>query len=403
MPDPTRWWHSESELSRFVSDLVAGELACLRPGGELPAQPWSGDLPLDHGGLDGDSLELLALATAVAEATHMHRSGVEDYLLAHRTLGDWAAIVATSLEHFSGEMTFRSSGTTGVPVSSSHELGALVQEIRELARLLPERRRLLCAVPAHHIYGFLFSVLLPAELGIPVLDIRSRVPAGLSTQLRAGDLVVGHPTFWAAFARTVPAVPAGVTGVTSTAPCPPELAAELIAHGLERLVQVYGSSETSGIGWRATPDGDYHLLDHWRRRGETTLIRSLPDGSEREHALPDRLCWSGERRFRLAGRRDGAVQVGGINVVPSDVAARLREHPAIREAAVRAMRPEEGSRLKAFIVPREDPSSSRHLVAELTEWCNTHLAVAERPKSFTFGECLPRGALGKLADWPLPR
>jgi long-chain acyl-CoA synthetase len=401
MPEPEQWFQADAPVHRFVTDLVAGELACLRPGGELPALPWPGSLSLGGGGLDCDSLEMLSLAAAVAEATHMHRSGVEDYLLARRTIGDWVAIVATSLEHFSGEVTFRSSGTTGVPTSSPHELGRLVQEIRELARLFPERRRLLCAVPAHHIYGFLFSVLLPAELGVPVIDIRGRSTAGLAGELRAGDLVVGHPVFWEAFTRTVPTVPAGVLGVTSTAPCPIELAVAVVDQGLERLVQVYGSSETSGIGWRDVPDGDYFLLAHWRRGDETSLVGVHPDGSETHHAVP-RLIWSDSRRFQVAGRRDGAVQVGGINVIPSTVGARLREHPAVSEAVVRAMRPDEGARLKAFIVPRDDRSNPSDLTAELADWCDAHLTVAERPKSFTFGESLPRGELGKLADWPLP-
>ena len=40
------------------------------------------------------------------------------------------------------------------------------EHARELARLVPGRRRILSAVPAHHIYGFLFSVLLPQDLGL---------------------------------------------------------------------------------------------------------------------------------------------------------------------------------------------------------------------------------------------
>lgn len=47
-----------------------------------------------------------------------------------------------------------------------HTLAAPLQETDELAKLFAGRRRILVAVPCHHIYGFLFSVLLPAMFGL---------------------------------------------------------------------------------------------------------------------------------------------------------------------------------------------------------------------------------------------
>ena len=401
MADALRWYESDPAVRRFVTDLLIGEMEALRPGCELPDRPWPDGLRLDHTGLDCDSLELMALATAVAEATHMHRSGVEDYLLARRTFGDWVAVVGASLGRFSDTITFRSSGTTATPAAHPHDLAELVQEIRELSGLAPHRQRVLSAVPAHHIYGFLFTVLMATELELPVLDIRRRSTAWLANELRAGDVIIGHPAFWSMVARGLPAIPPGVVGVTSTAPCPAELAAAVLDRGLDRLVQVYGSSETSGIGWRDTPSGSYQLLSHWRREDDATLIRARPGGSTRRHPVPDRLAWSDAQRFEVLGRHDGAVQIGGINVIPDAVGARLLEHPAVADAAVRAMRPDEGSRLKAFIVPHEADFDPVRLTVDLTHWSNCHLAVPERPKSFSFGRSLPRGQLGKLADWPL--
>jgi long-chain acyl-CoA synthetase len=399
MTTPELWFEAPLTVRRFVSDLVASELRALRPGYPVPAQPWPDDLRLDHDGLGCDSLELLALSSAVAEATLMQRSGVEDYLLARRTIADWEAIVALSLSRYSAAMTFLSSGTTHPPSPSTHQLPHLCEEIRELAALLPGRRRLFCAVPAHHIYGFLFSVLLPQVLQIPVVDARSLSPSQLVNQLRAGDLVIGHPAFWSAVSRAATTIAADVSGVTSTSPCSPVLANALSEQGLSRLLQIYGSSETSGIGWRDTPDGNYRLLSYWRRHDNSTIARPGVDGHEVSHRLPDYLDWSDAHCFTLAGRRDGAVQVGGVNVVPDQVADRLRAHTAIADVAVRAMRPEEGMRLKAFVVPHDLAADPDGLTIELTHWCDTHLPVAERPKVFTFGASLPRGPLHKLSDW----
>ena len=114
---------------------------------------------------------------------------------------------------------------------------------------------------------------------------------------------------------------------------------------LTRLLQVYGSSETAGVGWRDDPAGPYALLPGWRRDGDGLLQ------GHRAIQPPDLLEWRDDDRFRVLGRRDGAVQVAGFNVVPDQVRAALARHPAVADIAVRPMRPKEGSRLKAFVVP----------------------------------------------------
>jgi long-chain acyl-CoA synthetase len=65
------------------------------------------------------------------------------------------------LQHWDGELTFRTSGSTGEPKRCVHALAPAAQETAALAALFPGRRRCCWRVPAHHIYGFLFTVLLP--------------------------------------------------------------------------------------------------------------------------------------------------------------------------------------------------------------------------------------------------
>ncbi|HEY0823741.1 MAG TPA: AMP-binding protein [Ramlibacter sp.] len=399
------WWEPRAALRRFVADLLADELARHRRAALPHAQLWGDALRLDAD-LGVDSLELMTVATALAEALHLHASGIEDYLLARRTLGEWVDIAHTGLERFSDVLTFRTSGSTGTPKPCLHPLDALRQETRHLATLFPGRRRILAAVPAHHIYGFLFTMLLPRELGMPeeaVQDMRGSTPAWLARGALPGDLVVGHPEFWRAVARTVPALPPDVLGVTSTAPCPDEVAQHLQRAGLCRLVQVYGASETAGIGARQSHEHAYELFPHWRfdEANPHWLLRTLPDGGEQAAVLPDALIPAGGRRFRVGARHDEAVQVGGINVFPARVREVLRRHPAVQDAAVRLMRPEEGTRLKAFIVARGSQRREQDLVAELQQWVERELTTPERPKAIRFGAALPLTPSGKLADWNL--
>ena len=360
-------------------------------------------LPLDESGLGADSLERLKLATALGEAIHLHRSGLDDVLLARTVIGDWVDMVARSLDRFSADVTFRTSGSTGQPKWSVHPLAGLAEEVELLAARFADRRRVISTVPSHHIYGFLFTLLLPARLGAAVIDVRAASPAHLGKLLEAGDLVVAHPDFWAAFVRAVPAAGGGVWGVTSTAPCPPDVANAVRAVGIEGLTEVYGSSETAGIGWRDDPDAPYAIFPFWRRgASDDELIRRLPDGTDRAVRAPDRLIWDDASHVRPAGRHDGAVQIGGHNVYAARVRDELKAHPGVADAAVRLMLPAEGDRLKAFIVPSDPHLDPAGLREELRQWIDVRLTAPERPRSFAFGPRLPTGMLGKNADWPIP-
>ncbi|MFC5460660.1 AMP-binding enzyme [Massilia niabensis] len=394
-----QWWRHAPSLERVVRDLLAFELAQARPGRVLPLQPWPAELDL-VADLGADSLDLMGAGTALGDLLGFGRSGMMDALLGRPLLAGWVEAARTSLAGHDAELVFRTSGSSGAPKRCTHSLASLWREVDALARLVPGRRRMLSAVPAHHIYGFLFTVLLPqaGREALPVLDLRAQSPASLAAWLEPGDLVVAHPDFWAQVAALGPEFPPDVTGVTSTAPCPDAVAQALAGGGL-RLLQVYGSSETAGVGWRDAAAEPYRLFPYWRRTDiDNTLERDGAGGVERQ-ALQDRLVWSGPDRFVPNGRIDSAVQVGGTNVFPVYVAEVLAMHPGVAECVVRPMRPDEGTRLKAFVVPKAGAHDATALRVTLSSWIGERLAPAECPAAYSFGSALPRQPSGKLTDW----
>ncbi|KDB50509.1 4-coumarate-CoA ligase [Sphaerotilus natans subsp. natans DSM 6575] len=383
------------------------ETSYLRPGAAaLSAGPWPLETPLNEDGLGLDSLERMSVAAALSQTLHLHESSADELLTAHATFGDWLRITGQALAQVDARLTFRTSGSSGQPKPCTHTLADLQQETRFLARLFTGAhrkplRRVLTAVPAHHIYGFLFTVLLPVELGhLPVQDVRRVTVNDLPRRMAAGDLLVSHPAHWALLARHASALPAGVIGTTSTAPCPDETAQALTRCGLQRLVQVYGSSETAGIAWRDAPAAHYELMAHWTRPDNQAhdLLRHSDAGDTRAFALQDALKWHGPRHFNVMGRLDQAVQVGGINVFPSRVRDVLLQHPEVADAAVRLMALQDSARLKAFVVPRPEADIT-DLTQRLDTWLAPRLSAAERPRAFALGSELPRNAQGKLADW----
>ena len=377
-----------------VISLVRDELRRLRgdAGAAVDATTWDASTTLGGDTIGADSIERLTLATAVAERFGLHELDAGDYLLRKHSLGEWAGLAAQGIQQ-AGGMTFRSSGTTGEPKPHRHSLADLEQEVFHLANLFPGTRRVVSLVPAHHIYGFLFGVLLPRELGCPVHHDQGG--GGLPpADLDRGDLVVGFPLRWRQLATLYPAFPAGVTGVTSTAPCPPALARDLEQRGLERFVAIYGATETAGIGYREGPDAPFRLFEHWESDG-LYLYRRRRTGLGEAVTPPDHLEFHGTRHFIPAGRRDGAVQVAGVNVHPDQVAEKLRARPGVAEAAVHLDRSEE-PRLAGWIVPDPD-TDPEELKATLQTWIRENLTPPERPVRLTLAEDIPRGPLGKPA------
>jgi len=401
-----RWWQDRDALGRVVRDLLAGEFARLRPGATPPSgyTPWPETLPLGPDGVGADSLDLLQLASALNEALHLHRSGIEDYLLVRRTVGDWLDVCEAALGRFDGTLGFRTSGSTGEGKRCEHPLAALEEEADALAALLSAGpvapRRIVSVVPAHHIYGFLFTVLLPNRLGVPVVDGRAASPGGLAARLEPGDLVVAHPDWWGALLRSGAGLPDGVTGTSSTAPCPADTAHGLRRLGLARLVEVFGSSETAGLGWRESPGAPFRPFPWWRFGEQGEVTRRLADGTLLSATLQDRLDHSDDG-FRPSGRLDTVVQVGGVNVSLAAVQAHLAGHPDVEAVAVRLMRLEEGTRLKAFVVPAANAPPQEDLCRRLTEWIEATLPAPQRPRALAIGPALPVNAMGKPRDWPV--
>lgn len=308
--DTLHWWRAPWALERFIADLIDAEARLLRPGGPWPpyAEPaWLAVTALDESGLGFDSLERLGLAAALSEALHLHRGGLAGTLMTTRTLGGWVEAAAAALECFGGLLTVRTADVAGRRRAHGHPMARLEAEAATWAALLPDRHRVRSAVASHNIYGVLFTLMLPARLELPVDDLRQLSPDTVLATVRPGDLVIGYPAFWNSLLRAAPSGwPPGIIGVTSGAPCPDAIAIRLGEAGLASVVDIYGSSETAGIGWREHARGEwsdgagaFRLLPCWRRDADDRLSRE--DGLR--VSPPDQLHWDGGR-FRVG---DGAT------------------------------------------------------------------------------------------------
>ena len=380
-----------SAARRIVCAVVAAELRRQRgtDHSDTAKGDWPTSTPIGDHGLGLDSMEQLGALGALAEAFDLDDSLLSDD--PPQTVGAWVDWVMHAHVAGDGRITVATSGSTGSPRSCVHDLVDLIDEAVFLATQFTGRRRVVALVPAHHLYGIIWTALLPDALDVPVVVRAIGAPLGLA----AGDLVIAVPEQWQALVRIVHRLPDDVIGVSSAGSLNDSVAAGLLAAGLTRLVDIYGSSETGGIAMRDVPASGYDLLPRWQLSGHGNEDWQLVDRHGRFCDLPDYVERIGDKALRPIGRRDGAVKVGGHNVWPEQVARELRAVDGVADVAVRL---HAHGRLKAFVVldPDCDPEQ---LSARIEQVMVTRLADHERPKSFRFGPALPRNAMGKLEDW----
>ncbi len=388
---------SKNAIQRLVLDLLAEELSLSRGRSplDLGAANWSAATRIGDDGLGLDSLERLNVSSALNEFFHLHEYGAEDYLLAMRSVGEWCDLVEQSLAETGTSLTFRTSGSTGTPKRCTHKIVDLMAEVDSWIAILGTVEQFISLVPSHHIYGTIFTALLPDRIGVPCLYRRFSAATALSSTADLPTVVVGTPTLWAYASRSLVSFPSGVTAISSTAPLSAQLAYQLKGQRLDRLIEVYGSSETAGIGWREDASAPYRLLSHWMRDGDASLLFNGEDG--RRADVMDQIDWHDDRNFTISGRRDGAVQIGGYNVFPDRIREQLLAHADVADAAIR-LEPTTG-RLKAFIVPQAADVNDNDLIDRLDAWCGSQFSAVERPRRFAIGAALPRNAMGKLTDW----
>ncbi len=155
------WWKLTCDsILAVLSSLVAAELARLW---RCPARSSVIASIVDDPGRVLDQVvsreQRQTLAFSVAQMFHLP-GGVES-LMRLATIQDWARFVCDARCE---SITFRSSGSTGSPKACVHKMQDLEREIGVHIETVKACKRILTLVPRHHIYGFLWTVLLPERL-----------------------------------------------------------------------------------------------------------------------------------------------------------------------------------------------------------------------------------------------
>ncbi|MBA2674260.1 AMP-binding protein [Ramlibacter sp.] len=160
-----------------------------------------------------------------------------------------------------------------------------------------------------------------------------------------------------------------------------------------RLIDEEGREVPAGeagevVGRSATMMSGYHAQPHKTREAEWHDAQG-----QRYIRTGDVARFDADGFLTLLDRRKDMIISGGFNIYPSDIEAVLREHPAVREAAVvGAPSAEWGESPVAFVVPAPGAGEAQ----ALRDWANARLGKTQRLADVRYVAELPRSEIGKV-------
>jgi acyl-CoA synthetase (AMP-forming)/AMP-acid ligase II len=310
------------------------------------------------------------------------------------------------------------SGSTGAPKAIPKRVSQLASELLALEKQFGatvDQADIVATVSHQHIYGLLFKVLWPLAVGRPVHARSIEYPETLACALAARPCVlVASP----AHLKRLPVhldwhgAASQLRAVFSSGGL---LDADAARHARTLLgraaIEVYGSSESGGIAWRAQEEGaaqDWQPLRgvEWRVGQDHQLeVRSAHAG-EGWFAMADRAAPADGGRFVLQGRSDRIVKIEEKRVSLDAIEAALLESGLVREARVVPCPAGPGQRqvLAGFCVPTAKGKAllNEHGKTGLNERLRQVLALAvERvalPRRWRYLESLPVNTQGKTTN-----
>jgi acyl-coenzyme A synthetase/AMP-(fatty) acid ligase len=300
--------------------------------------------------------------------TDFHRElplGVRQLVAGEQSGGSAEALAAPPepgrriLELFTG-------GSTGSPRLWTKTAANIVAEGLFLARHfdVTEKDRIIATVSPCHIYGLLFSVVLPLVASASVAAATPSFPDEIRSAVRdnKGTLLAAVPAHYRVLrGRKLSAPELRLTFSSAGMLAAEDNEAFVSANGIG-VVEVYGSTETGGIATRDRSAGEGHFTAfpsvRWRVLDGLLAVSSpyispnLSLDSDGYFLTADRVERQGPGSFSLLGRADFVTKVGGKRVDMEEVRAVLLRQAGVRDSVVLALPDDRGRehRIAALVV-----------------------------------------------------
>ncbi len=245
-------------------------------------------------------------------------------------------------------------GSTGMPQMWSKTRENLFGEGLFLAErfAVTENDCILATVPPHHIYGLLYSVILPLVSSASVVGEAPSFPSEIlaaATKHRA-TILASVPAHYRVLRDKEMSLRLALSSAGMLDQEDNLLFGRRNPHG---IVEVYGSTETGGIATRNRSQGEEYFTAftplQWKIVDRRLAVLSsfispeLPIDVEGYFTTGDRVTKEGPNQFSLQGRTDAVTKVGGKRVDLDEISTLIKKQPGVRDCVVIAL-PEAGGR-----------------------------------------------------------
>lgn len=269
-------------------------------------------------------------------------------------------------------------------------------------------RRLVTTVSQHHIYGFLFGICLPFALGVPFRRKRIEFPEDFEKLSDDRYMIIATPAFLKRTVEAKDSLPLKDAWIfTSGGAVSPELAVLTEKVFGFCPLEVYGSTETSGIAYRQQKvDGavwtPFDNAKVWKGDDGCLRIVSPYIKNPNGFATADLVEFTGNsQKFLLKGRSDSIVKIEEKRISLTEVEERLLESGLVADVKVIALANDVRQFLAAAIVlnaegKKKFEGMEKYLVNRyFHDWLMKFFENVVLPKKWRFVDELPVDVQGK--------
>lgn len=326
-------------------------------------------------------LEILPLSFLLTDRPGNFPSGTE--IIIPSMLHHDSVISDTFIDPDDPFLMLFTGGSTGKPKVWSKTPRNMLAEALHLSKkfdISPDDL-FLSTVPPRHIYGLLYSVLIPFICSARVLDGVYAFPREILRVARdyRASVMVSVPVHYRVL-KVDDLQRHGLRIAFSSAGVLNKEDAEYFHSktGLD-IIEIYGSTETGGVAtrhrlrdgesWNPLETVDWKILDGRLHVRSAFISPTLSLDGDGFFATADRADSDGDQRFILRGRADDIVKIGGKRIDLAAVQTKLKKIPGVRDAVVIALPSETGrqNELAALVVTHLDALQLRRHLASVSE------------------------------------
>lgn len=293
-------------------------------------------------------------------------------------------------------------GSTGTPQVWSKTCTNLFGEAFFLAEhyKVTENDCILATIPPYHIFGLLFSIILPLVSSATVAPETPSFPNEIvsAAEERKATILASVPPHYRVLRDRQMSLR---LAFSSAGMLDPEDNAVFSRQNANGIVEVYGSTETGGIATRNRSLGEEYFtpfsIIRWKAMHACLAVHSpfvspeLSVDADGFFCTSDRIKVQDANHFALGGRADSVTKVGGKRVDLEEIKLLIKKQPGVTDCVVMAL-PEASGREHRIGALIEGAAANTKTIAKDLALC---LESYARPRRIIKVERIPLAQNGK--------